>query len=154
MPHTELVERVAQRLSLPNHQPSPPVVAELLFQMGMEEQIVLQGHREYQYVCYQPSFFNSEQNLASRLNQLLGRPVQVDMPRVSTWIDRFTAATGMQLSEQQRQAVEMAASERVLILSGGPGTGIVSPPARLSLFGKQWGNLLRWLLPLVELQNV
>jgi len=42
---------------------------------------------------------------------------------VSAWIDRYTAATGMQLSPQQRQAVEMAASERVLILTGGPGCG-------------------------------
>ena len=123
LPHTELVERVAQRLSLPDHQPSPPVVAELLFQMGMEEQIVLQGHREYQYVCYQPSFFHSEQKLAERLNQLLSRPVHVDSSRVSSWISKFIAATGMQLSEQQRQAVEMAASQRILILSGGPGTG-------------------------------
>ncbi len=42
---------------------------------------------------------------------------------MSAWIDRYTAATGMQLSPQQRQAVEMAASERVLILTGGPGCG-------------------------------
>ena len=123
LPYTELVERVVQRLSLPDHQPSPQVVAELLFQMGMEEQIMLQGNREYQYACYQPSFFHSEQKLAERLNQLNSRPLNVDSARVSTWIDRYTAATGMQLSEQQRQAVSMSASQRVLILSGGPGTG-------------------------------
>lgn len=123
LPHTELVERVTQRLSLKDHQPSPPVVADLLFQMGMEDQIVLQGHHEHQYICYQPSFFYSEQKLAERLNQLLNRPVQVDTARVSNWIDRFTAATGMQLSPEQRQAVEMAASQRVFILTGGPGCG-------------------------------
>ena len=39
------------------------------------------------------------------------------------WIDRFTAKTGLQLSEQQRQAVVMAASHRVLILTGDPGVG-------------------------------
>ena len=102
LPYAELVERVVQRLSLPDHQPSPRVVAELLFQMGMEEQIMLQGNREYQYACYQPAFFHSEQKLAERLTQLNSRPLNVDSDRVSAWIDRYTTATGMQLSEQQR----------------------------------------------------
>jgi len=65
----------------------------------------------------------SEQNLTSRLVALLSRPLTVDSARVSAWIDRYTAATGMQLSPQQRQAVEMAASEHVLIITGGPGVG-------------------------------
>ncbi len=90
---------------------------------GMEQQMVLQGHRDHQFICYQPAFFHSEQNLASRLQQLLSRPLAVDLPRVRAWIDRFTEATGMQLSPEQRQAVEMSASNRVLILTGGPGTG-------------------------------
>jgi exodeoxyribonuclease V alpha subunit len=42
---------------------------------------------------------------------------------VQRWIDRFVKKTGLALSEQQRQAVEMAASQRVLILTGGPGCG-------------------------------
>ncbi len=123
LPQTELVEQAVQRLALQDHQPSHQIVADITFQMGMEEQVVLQGHRDYQFICYQPAFYQSEQNLASRLQQLLNRPLTVDKSRVSAWIDRFTQATGMQLSAQQRQAVEMAATERVLILTGGPGTG-------------------------------
>jgi exodeoxyribonuclease V alpha subunit len=42
---------------------------------------------------------------------------------VQRWIDRFTEKTGLQLSAQQRSAVEMAACQRVAILTGGPGTG-------------------------------
>ncbi|MEP0913954.1 AAA family ATPase [Leptolyngbya sp. GB1-A1] len=45
------------------------------------------------------------------------------MPRVERWIDRFIVSTGLQLSLLQQQAVVMAASHRVLILSGGPSTG-------------------------------
>jgi exodeoxyribonuclease V alpha subunit len=36
---------------------------------------------------------------------------------------RFREKTGIELSEQQQQAVEIAASERVLVLTGGPGCG-------------------------------
>jgi exodeoxyribonuclease V alpha subunit len=57
------------------------------------------------------------------VKHLLSQPVTVDVPRVERWIDRFVASTKLQLSPQQRQAVVMAASHRVLILTGGPGTG-------------------------------
>ncbi len=123
LPRAELVEQVVKRLALKDHQPEPQVIADIVWQMGLEDQIVVQGHREHEFVCYQPSFFMSEQNLTARLAALLSRPLVVDKARVSAWIDRYTAATRMELSSQQRQAVEMAASERVLILTGGPGTG-------------------------------
>lgn len=47
----------------------------------------------------------------------------VDPSRVHAWIERFIERTGLTLSAQQRQAVETAASQRLLILTGGPGTG-------------------------------
>ncbi len=123
LPQVELVEQVVKRLSIKDHQPNPQAIAQLLVQMGMEEQVIMQGHREHQFVYYQPSFYYSEQNLASQLHHLLARPVTVDLPRVLNWIERFTQAKGIELSAQQQQAVEMAASQRVLILTGGPGTG-------------------------------
>ena len=45
------------------------------------------------------------------------------MARVGRWIDGYTAKKGITLSAEQRQAVELAASSRMLILTGGPGTG-------------------------------
>jgi exodeoxyribonuclease V alpha subunit len=43
--------------------------------------------------------------------------------RVQNWIARFTQSRGIALSSQQQQAVEMAASSRIMVLTGGPGTG-------------------------------
>ncbi len=123
LPQAELIEQVVKRLSIKDHQPSPQAIAQLLVQMGMEERLIMQGHREHQFVYYQPSFYYSEQNLATQLHHLLARPITVDLPRVLNWIERFTQAKGIELSPQQRQAVEMAASQRVLILTGGPSTG-------------------------------
>jgi len=128
LPQSELVEQVVQRLALPDHTPESQTVANITTQMGQTEkgqgeQIVIQPHPDHQSICYQPSFFQSEQKLAIQMSELLSRPLTVDQARVSDWIDRYTAAAEMQLSPQQRQAVEMAASERVLILTGGPGVG-------------------------------
>lgn len=83
----------------------------------------MQGHREHEFIYYQSAFYYSEQALASKLYQLLIRPVTVDLPRVQAWIEKYTAATSMQLSREQRLAVEMAARSRVLILTGLPGCG-------------------------------
>lgn len=123
LPQAELIEQTVQRLSFKSHQPSEQAIASLLVRMGMEEQLIMQGNREHQFVYYQPSFYYSEQNLAAQLHHLLARPVVVDLPRVRNWIERFTQAKGIELSPQQQQAVEMAASQRVTILTGGPGTG-------------------------------
>lgn len=72
---------------------------------------------------YAPPFFQAEKNLAERLQQLIQQPVEVDLPRVQRWITRFTNKTGLHLSQEQGHAVEMVASQRVLILTGGPGCG-------------------------------
>jgi ATP-dependent exoDNAse (exonuclease V) alpha subunit len=74
-------------------------------------------------LCYKPTFFYTEQNLAQLLVTHLSRPVSIDPARVKDWIVRFTQAKEIQLSQLQLEAVEMAASSRILILTGGPGTG-------------------------------
>jgi len=81
------------------------------------------GELQGQFLCYAPAFFYTEQGLTRRVQQLLRHTAPVELPRVEQWIDRFTAKTGLQLSDQQRQAVIMSATHRVLILTGGPGVG-------------------------------
>nr|WP_036477325.1 AAA family ATPase [Myxosarcina sp. GI1] len=68
-------------------------------------------------------FYHSEQHLAKLLKQKLETKPDVDSDRVKSWIDRFTVAKKIVLSSQQYEAVKTAARERVLILTGGPGTG-------------------------------
>jgi ATP-dependent exoDNAse (exonuclease V) alpha subunit len=72
---------------------------------------------------YTPAFYHTEQALAHRLATLLKTSVEVDMPRVGRWIDGYTQKKGITLSAAQRQAVELAAASRLLILTGGPGCG-------------------------------
>jgi len=126
LPQLELVEQVVKLLTVANHQPDSERILHLTTQMALEEQILMQGgfgDQQGVFICYKPVFFHTEQALADRLQQLLARKVAVDLPRVRAWIERFTQKTGLELSQQQRQAVEMAAQERVLILTGGPGVG-------------------------------
>lgn len=123
LPQAELVERVVKRLTLGDHQPDPEQLTALTTQMALDGELVMQGDAETGFICYNPPFYGAEYKLTERIGLLLTEPLTVDLPRVQRWIDRFTQTTGLQLSAQQRQAVEMSASHRVLILTGGPGTG-------------------------------
>lgn len=71
----------------------------------------------------QTCLFDHRKKLSQLLQQLLARPISIDLPRVRNWIERFTQSRGIVLSPQQQQAVEMAARLRVMVLTGGPGTG-------------------------------
>jgi exodeoxyribonuclease V alpha subunit len=126
LPQAELIDRVVKRLALPDHRIEPEDILSLTTDMALDEELVMQGGNgelQGQFLCYAPPFFHAEQGLTRRVRQLLNSPAQVDVPRVEQWIDRFMTQTGLQLSEQQRQAVVMAAFHRVLILTGGPGVG-------------------------------
>ncbi|MBI4783071.1 MAG: ATP-dependent RecD-like DNA helicase [Oscillatoriophycideae cyanobacterium NC_groundwater_1537_Pr4_S-0.65um_50_18] len=126
LPQPELVTRTVERLALPDHRIEPDDLRSLTIDMSVDAELIMQGGSgdfQGQFLCYVPSFFNSEQGLANRVKHLLSKPIKVDVPRVEQWIDRFTQRTHLQLSPQQRQAVVMAATHRVLILTGGPGTG-------------------------------
>jgi len=126
LPQTELVKAAVKLLALPGHQPKPEQFLALTTQMVQEQELVIEdgtGGYESQLLCYKPEFFHTEKYLAKRFLSLLALPVTVDLPRVQRWIERFIEKTGIELSAQQQKAVEIAASSRILILTGGPGTG-------------------------------
>lgn len=72
---------------------------------------------------YLPSLWQSERAIARRLKTLLAKPVRADEKRVNAWLNRFTELKGIPLSDEQRAAIKLAASERVIVLTGGPGVG-------------------------------
>jgi len=126
LPQPELTERVVTQLALPEHPIAPSQVTALIDEMVAGERLIREqgeGDLSEQAICYTPAFYHTEQALAYRLAALLRTPVEVDLPRVGRWIDGYTQKKGITLSEAQRQAVELAASSRVLILTGGPGCG-------------------------------
>ena len=126
LPERELVERVVKRLALPESPVDPERISALLLQMTEARQLITEpgfGDLADQRICYAPAFYYTEQALAARLAAFVRRPVTVDLPKVERWIDRYTQKREITLSEAQRRAVELAASSRLLVLTGGPGTG-------------------------------
>ncbi|GAC1306420.1 MAG: ATP-dependent RecD-like DNA helicase [Ktedonobacteraceae bacterium] len=143
LPQRELVERVVKQLALPEHPVEPARITELISQMAEAKQLIMQlgyGDLQEQQICYTPAFYHTEVALASRLASFAKAPVAVDLPRVQRWIDGYTQKMGMTLSDQQRRAVELAASSRLLILTGGPGCGKTFTTKTIAALWKAMGK--------------
>jgi exodeoxyribonuclease V alpha subunit len=81
---------------------------------------------------YLPPFFHAEQGVANRIRRIqlaqrdrLAVFKEVDWGKAFTWLDENNAASGkpIHLTDQQTSAIRMALTEKVSVLTGGPGTG-------------------------------
>ena len=100
-----------------------PRVAGLEEGQSLRRKGMLTKTDEEETIYYKPTFFYSEQHLAKLILKKLEHDSDVDEERVKSWINRYTASRKIELSSQQYLAVLKAASEKLMILTGGPGTG-------------------------------
>ena len=126
LPRAVLVEKAGEQLALPDAPVDPTRIETLLDQMAEKKELIVEpgcGDLASGQVCYAPAFYHTEVSLAMRLSTFARIPVAIDLPRVQRWIDGYTQKKGITLSAEQRRAVELAASSRLLVLTGGPGCG-------------------------------
>ncbi len=74
-------------------------------------------------VFFTRDLFLAETNVAHIITRQLSERVLIDQGRVERWLAKYVQAAGLALSEDQKDAVRLAARTRVFILTGGPGTG-------------------------------
>jgi len=72
---------------------------------------------------YRMELRTAEQTLAERVKHLLSLPLTVDEERIDRWLQLYSERAQAPLSEAQLAAVKQAASQRVFVLTGGPGVG-------------------------------
>ncbi|BAY41920.1 exodeoxyribonuclease V, alpha chain (plasmid) [Nostoc sp. NIES-2111] len=135
LPQPELIEKVIKLLTTDDHQPTEDAfplrvaegIADIIKDMGAREELVREyvrdSYGEKLLLCYKPTFFHTEQNLAQLISRRLRQQVKQDIPRVRAWLERFMSSRKIELSPQQQKAVEMAAYSPVMVLTGGPGVG-------------------------------
>lgn len=73
---------------------------------------------------YLHHFYRAEQETTARLMALLSHPTSAEtVKRAVAGLPALERSAGLELSDEQRQAVKLALEEKVLIVTGGPGTG-------------------------------
>ena len=150
LPQPELVERVTTQLALPAFPVDPERIRTLITAMVAAEELMQQsGYEELTetLICYTPAFYHTERALAQRVGVLAAQPIAVDAERVQRWIAGYTTKKGIALAEQQRWAVETAASARVLVLTGGPGCGKTFTTRTIVALWKAMGKRLLLAAP-------
>ncbi len=123
LPQPELISGAIALLKCESHEPSEDAISQIILNMSLADELIRESAADNTLLCYNPAFFNTEQNLAIVIAQRLTHRIDSDIPRVRTWLERFTQRRKVELSEQQQEAVETAAYSRVMVLTGGPGTG-------------------------------
>jgi len=118
LPQGELVSRAAKALGVEDEAGLAATTAAML-----DEGLLKMGAGADEHAIYLPPFWQAERAVARRVRLLFEKRVQVTASRVERWLARFTERRGIELSEEQRRAIQHATRERVLVLTGGPGTG-------------------------------
>lgn len=116
-PETELLRATEETLEIP-----AALLPDALSALSADEAVVVEPLPTGRAV-YLTGLHVSETQLARRIADLLRAPRAVppiDMTQALTWVEK---KTGLALTEEQRQAVRLAFGEKLLIITGGPGTG-------------------------------
>jgi exodeoxyribonuclease V alpha subunit len=118
LPAGDLVERSAEALEVEDR-----AKLEAALEKALDDGMLKVEENGGARAVYLPPLWQSERGVARRLRALVEEPLRVDSNRVESWLERFAERRGVALSEDQRRAVHLAARSRVMVLTGGPGTG-------------------------------
>ena len=123
LPQPELRQQALELLSGDEHQAESEAVDATIAQMGEIQELAIERGEGDMPLCYQPAFYHTEVGLARRLRERLARPPSLSNQQLQASLGTVCQQQGASLSQQQRQAVETAATARVTVLTGGPGSG-------------------------------
>ena len=116
-PREALVQLTCNQLGTADH-----LVEEALDVLEREERIV-QEDLDGDIGIYLSRYHHYESRMAFYLRRILASPKSVRFPDADTLVEKVVSRLKMTLAEEQLQAVRTATSSKVMILTGGPGTG-------------------------------
>jgi exodeoxyribonuclease V alpha subunit len=116
-PVQSLVKKAVSILEVPE-----PVVREALEGLRLEGEVRVEEFSGRPFV-YLRTLHDAEKAIEEHLKGLMGTPSRVQIPDIPRVIGWFEDTYGMDLAGEQREALTGAFTEKVLVITGGPGTG-------------------------------
>ena len=118
LPQSELIRQTAQLLRL-----SQERVALEVDGLAVRRQIVRSGGEAEEIKVYLPWLDSAEKEVAQRLCELAASRSPLPQHDVEREIADFEEKNGISFGPKQREAITLALQNRVLVITGGPGTG-------------------------------
>lgn len=132
-PQDKLVTVAAELLEV-----EQPKVEIALVELAKQKRIVIEPQGGEQSVYLTPLYV-AEVNVAKRLETLMNAPKQMFPIEIDKAIQCVQSAMGINLAEMQQEAIKKTVTCKVLVITGGPGTGKTT--------------LLNCLLRILEMKN-
>ncbi len=123
LPEAKLVAEAQSLLGLPDASRLSAVAATLAAEGELVARVAAPPDAPPETHYHLPYLFYAEQHIARLLRGLRARPFVGLETRASQWLEAYMARQGLQLSDEQRQAALAAATQRILVITGGPGCG-------------------------------
>ncbi|SHF66714.1 SF1B family DNA helicase RecD2 [Ornithinibacillus halophilus] len=120
LPLTVCVQQVIDLLWSPEHHLSDEEVTTILEELNTEKQVILKDGN-----VYLPSLYYAEDGFASNIKRLLTHPVDHDIPLADLMkiIGDIEEEETLSYGKEQFEAIDNALKSKLMILTGGPGTG-------------------------------
>jgi exodeoxyribonuclease V alpha subunit len=116
-PYDKLMEKAASLLKV-----DKGILEVALDALVKQHRVVVEDHEGYKAVYLTPLHV-AEVNVAKRLKALVETPrqlIQIDVEKAIEWVQQVN---GLDLAEMQKEALRKAINGKVLVITGGPGTG-------------------------------
>lgn len=113
----QLVEKAIMLLNA-----SEPVIVMTMDQMLKDQDLILDADEENGDAIYLPPFYYAESGSANHLRKLVSAGSQITLPLTLT-IEDIAKRDGIQYDEVQIEAIRKTLGSKVMVLTGGPGTG-------------------------------
>jgi exodeoxyribonuclease V alpha subunit len=101
----------------------PPIIDKAISDLAAAEQVVVEPRPSGDDAVYLKSLHTAEAASAGRIRLLVSseaRPIRIDIERAITW---FEGQQNIELADEQKEAIRRAAMSKLLVVTGGPGTG-------------------------------
>jgi exodeoxyribonuclease V alpha subunit len=117
-PQKELIRRAREMLKV-----DPEIISKALTELSDEREIFIEDLGADRKAIYLIPFYLAEKGVAEGLKRLKDAPSTIRPIHPEKAIEWVQGRLGIELAEKQKEAVLLAARSKVLIITGGPGTG-------------------------------
>ncbi len=116
-PKDKLIEVCAKRLKIDNE-----FIEQALYNLLSEERIIIEDLGEHEGV-YLSQYHAYESKISFYLKRLLNSPRSVRFNNADLSVENVLSKMKIELAREQKEAVFTATKSKVMVLTGGPGTG-------------------------------